>query len=116
MATTTGGDISAWLRQAVDLVTAADFPASWQAASAEQGRAPKRSHDSHTYARRFMLRLDDASARKLDALVRHFDRSAADIIRQLITQARPAQSPKSWHMAAEERPTRLVRRRGRDLA
>jgi hypothetical protein len=116
VATTTGDNISSWLRHAVQRMNVADFPASGQAASAEQGRAARRSHDSHTYARRSMLRLDDASARKLDALVRHFDRSAAAIMRQLITQARPAQSPKSWHMAAAERPTRLVRRRGRDLA
>jgi hypothetical protein len=34
-ATTAGGDISAWLRHAVQRVTVADFPASWQATSSE---------------------------------------------------------------------------------
>src|SRR5262249_4728467 len=40
VAMTAGGDVSAWLRHAVHLVTVADFPASWQAASAEWRRAP----------------------------------------------------------------------------
>jgi predicted transcriptional regulator len=95
VATTTGGDISAWLRHAVHLVTAADFPASWQTASAEQGRAPKRERDSRTYHERFMLRLDDASRGKLDEFTRFFVTSRADVIRQLITQATPETFPQS---------------------
>ena len=110
---TTAEVTSPWLRYAVQRVNVADFPASWQAASVEQERDPKRSDDCRTYARRLMLRLDDASACALDALVRHFDRSAAGIMRQLITQARPAQIPKSWHMAAAERPARRARQQGR---
>jgi predicted transcriptional regulator len=93
----------------VQQVAVADFPASWQAASAEQKRAPQRSQDSRQYGTRFMLRLDDASTRQLDEFAQHFDRSAAAIIRRLITQARPAPFPKSWHMAAAERPARRAR-------
>jgi predicted transcriptional regulator len=116
VATTAGGDISAWLRRAIQQVTAADFPASGQAASAEQGRAPRRSHDSRQYGTRFMLRLDEASLGKLDALTASFHTSRAEIIRQLLMQATPKVFPQSWHMAAAERRARLVRRRGRDLA
>jgi hypothetical protein len=85
-ATTAGGDISAWLRHAVDLVTMADFPASWQAASTEQQRAPKRSHDSRQYGTRFMLGLDEDSLGKLDAFTEVFAPSRADVIRQRITR------------------------------
>jgi hypothetical protein len=35
-----------------------------------------------------------------------FDRSAAGIIRQLITQAMPEDFPESWQTAAHERRTR----------
>jgi predicted transcriptional regulator len=106
VATTAGGDISAWLRHAVHLITVADFPASWQAASAEQKRAPKRSHDSRQYGTRFMLRLNDASLGKLDAFTEFFHTSRADVIRQLIMQATPKVFPKSWHLAAQERRQR----------
>jgi predicted transcriptional regulator len=105
-ATAAGGDISAWLRHAVHLVTVADFPASWQAASAEQGRVPQRERDSRTYHERFMLRLDDASRGKLDEFTRFFVTSRAEVIRQLIMQATPKVFPKSWHLAAEERRQR----------
>jgi predicted transcriptional regulator len=109
VATTAGGDISAWLRHAVHLVTVANFPASWQAASAEQTRAPKRSHDSRQYGTRFMLRLDDASLGKLDAFTQVFVPSRANVIRQRIIQATPKVFPKSWHLAAEERRQRQAR-------
>jgi len=72
-----------------------------------------RSPDSRICRKRFMMRLDDASTRQLDELAQHFDRSAAGIMRQLITQARPAQFPKSWHMTAAERPARRARQQGR---
>jgi predicted transcriptional regulator len=108
MATIAGGDISAWLRHAVQRVTVADFPASWQAASTEQKHAPKRSHDSRQYGTRFMLRLDDASLGKLDAFTEFFHTSRAEVIRQLIMQATPKVFPKSWHLAAQERRQRQV--------
>jgi hypothetical protein len=106
LATSAGGDISAWLRYAVQQITAADFPASWQATSAEQQRAPKRSHDSRQYGTRFMLRLDEVSLDKLDAFTQVFVTPRADVIRQLIMQATPKVFPKSWHLAAEERRQR----------
>ena len=106
LATAAGGDISAWLRHAVQQVTVADFPASWQATSAEQTRAPQRSHDSRQYGTRFMLRLDDASLAKLDTFTQVFVASRADVIRQLIMQATPQVFPRSWHLAAAERQQR----------
>ena len=97
---------SAWLRHAVHLVTVADFPARWQAASTAQGRAPPRERESRTDHERFMLRLDDASRGKLDACTRFFVTARADVIRQLITQATPETFPQSWHLAAAERRQR----------
>jgi predicted transcriptional regulator len=95
------------LRQQVE--EAADFPASWQATSAERKRAPQRSHDSRQYGTRFMLRLDDASLAKLDAFTQVFVTSRAEVIRQLIIQATPKVFPKSWHLAAQERRQRQAR-------
>ena len=75
----------------------------------EQQHAPQRSHDSRQYGTRFMLRLDDASVAKLDALTQVFVTSRADVIRQLIMQATPKVFPKSWHLAAQERRQRQAR-------
>jgi hypothetical protein len=36
-------------------------------------------------------------------LVEHFDKPRAEVIRQLITQARPEDFPQSWQLAANER-------------
>jgi hypothetical protein len=105
-ATTAGGDISAWLRHAVQQVTVADFPVSWQVASAEQKRTPQRSHDSRQDGKRFMPRLDNTSLGKLDAFTEFFLASRADVIRQLIIQATPKVFPKSWHLAAAARQPR----------
>jgi hypothetical protein len=79
-------------------VSPEDFPASWHATMTDV-----RTHDSPTYGRRFMLRLDETSARKLQALVAQFGTSQAAILRQLITQATPEEFPESWHLAARER-------------
>ena len=82
-----------------------DFPTSWQEATPRE-----RSHDSGTYGKRFMLRLDDLTREKLEDLSSHFDTSAAEIIRHLITQAKPKDFPKSWHMRAAERHAPQPRR------
>jgi hypothetical protein len=50
--------------------------------------------------------LDEGTSRKLEALTETFDRSAAEIIRQLITQAMPEDFPPSWRLAVEERQPR----------
>jgi hypothetical protein len=78
-------------------VTMADFPASWQ-----EARSEERSHDSHTYGRRFMLRLDDLSQAKLQQLVKQFGASKAGIIRQLIAQANDEDFLRRWQMRAAE--------------
>jgi hypothetical protein len=46
-----------------------------------------------------MLRLDAETSRKLETFMRTFDRPAAQVIRQLIRQARPEDLPQSWHHA-----------------
>jgi hypothetical protein len=79
-------------------ITIEDFPASWQEATPRE-----RSHDSRTYGTRFMLRLDDSTQEKLEALSTHFDTSAAEIIRHLIAEADPKDFPTGWHMRAAER-------------
>jgi predicted HicB family RNase H-like nuclease len=96
-ATAAGMSIAAWLRAMVRQVTPADFPAGWQEAPLEE-----RSHDSRTYARRFMLRLDAPAARKLQQLVQQCGTSKAQIIRQLIAHATPEDIPKSWQWRAAE--------------
>jgi hypothetical protein len=70
----------------------ADFPASWQEATPRE-----RSHDSHTYTTRFMLRLDEPSQTKLQQLINQLGASKAAIIRHLIAQAKPEDSPKLAH-------------------
>jgi hypothetical protein len=78
---------------------------SWEEAQSEE-----RSHDSHLYGERFMLRLDDISSLTLQRLVERFHVSRAEIIRQLIAQANPEDFPKSWHLSAAERRAHQARR------
>jgi hypothetical protein len=93
-----GADVAAWERHAMPQVTRDDFPPSWRA-----GETTLWSHDSTYYGTRFMLRLDEVTWRKLEALTQTFHRSAAEVIRQLIAQATPEAFPQSWHVALEER-------------
>jgi hypothetical protein len=94
-ATAAGMNIAPWLRHMVRQVTIVDVSASWQ-----EARSEERSHDSRTYGRRFMLRLDEPSQTKLQQLVKQYGVSKAEIIRQLIAQAEPEDFPKGWHMKA----------------
>jgi predicted transcriptional regulator len=93
-----GVTVAAWLRQAMRQVTPDDFPPSWRAGDIATG-----SHDSGYYYRKFQLRLDDDTARKLETLTQTFHRPAAEIIRQLIAEAAPENFPQSWHLAVQER-------------
>jgi predicted transcriptional regulator len=93
------------LRHMVRHVTIQDFPTSWQEPTPRE-----RSHDSHTYTARFMLRLDEPSQAKLQQLIKQFGASKAEIIRQLIAQAKPEDFPKGWHMKALERRAQQPRR------
>jgi predicted transcriptional regulator len=99
-----GASVAAWERHALRQVPLEDFPPSWRA-----GEASPRSHESGHYSKRFMLRLDDQTATELAVLTRTFHRSAAEVIRQLITQARPEKFPQSWYLAVEERRQQEVR-------
>jgi hypothetical protein len=83
-------------------ITIEDFPASWR-----QERSEKRSHDSRTYGKRVMLRLDGPSQTKLQQLVKQFGVSKAEIIRQLVAQAEPEDFPASWQMSAAERRVQM---------
>jgi hypothetical protein len=49
------------------------------------------------------MRLDAVTSRKLEGLTAAFHHPAAEIIRQLITQARPEDFPQNWQMAVDER-------------
>jgi predicted DNA-binding protein len=97
-----GVKFAPWLRHMVGQITIADFPASWQ-----QGRLEERSHDSHTYGTRFMLRLDEPSQTKLQHLVKQFGVPKAEIIRQLIAQANDEDFPKRWQVRAAEQRVQL---------
>src|SRR4030095_16015837 len=92
--------VVAWLRHAMRQVTIEDFPESCRA-----GEIVIRSHDSQTYGTRFMLRLDETTAQKLQHLVERFARPRAEIIRQLVAQATPEDFPESWQLAVHERRT-----------
>jgi predicted DNA-binding protein len=94
-----------WLRHMVRQITITDFPASWQEATPRE-----RFHDSRTYTERFMLRLDESSQTTLQQLIKQFGASKADIIRQLIAQAKPEDFPPSWQMRATERRAPQSRR------
>jgi predicted transcriptional regulator len=91
-----GADVAQWERQAMRQVTLEDFPASWRA-----GEMAPRSHGSAYYRRPFMLRLDHETSRKLATLTQTFHRSAAEVIRQLIAQARPEDFPPSWQLTVQ---------------
>ena len=93
-----GATVPAWVRQAMREVTIDDVPGSWQA-----GVIGVRSHDSQAYRQRFMLRFDETTAQKLQALVTQFGLSRAEIIRQLVAQATLEAFPPSWQLAAAER-------------
>jgi hypothetical protein len=97
-ASAAGVKTAPWLRHMVRQITIADFPASWQEATPRE-----RSHDSHTYTERFMLRLDEPSQTKLYQLIKQVGASKAEIIRHLIAQAKPEDFPPSWQMRAAER-------------
>jgi predicted transcriptional regulator len=88
-----GATVAAWVRHTLQQVTIEDFSESWRL-----GVAGVRSHESGYDQRRFMLRLDDETSKKLDTLTRDFDRPAAEVIRQLIAQATPADFPPSWQV------------------
>jgi hypothetical protein len=57
-----------------------------------------------------MLRLDESSQTKLQQLIKQFGASKAEIIRQLIAQAKPEDFPPSWQMRAAERRAQQPRR------
>jgi predicted transcriptional regulator len=104
-----GASVAAWERHAMRQVTLEDFAPSWRA-----GETVSRSHESRAYGKRFMLRLDDATRTKLTTLTQTFHRSGAEVIRQLIAQARPEDFPESWHLAVEEGRQRQARSAGGD--
>ena len=105
-----GVDVAPWLRQMMRQITTEDFPKSWQARTTERRNATdQRSHDSRQYWKRFMLRLDDQVMARLEDLATHFGEPHAEIIRQLIVQARLDDFPPSWHLAVEERRQRQGR-------
>jgi predicted transcriptional regulator len=58
-----GLSVAAWLREAMRRITADDFPDSWRA-----GEMADRSHESGYFRRKFGLRLDEITSRKLEAL------------------------------------------------
>jgi hypothetical protein len=97
-ATAAGLKTAPWLRHMVRQIAIEDFPASWQEATLRE-----RSHDSRTYTKHFMLRLDEPTREKLGGLSTHFNTPASTVIRHLLAQATPEDFPKSWHMRAAER-------------
>jgi hypothetical protein len=59
-----------------------------------------RSHDLRDYGKRFMMRLDNPTWEKLEEFSKRFDKSAAEIIRQLVAQATIEDFPETWPRAS----------------
>jgi hypothetical protein len=85
-------------------VSPSDFPESWRA-----GEPTAHSYDSRHYQRRFMLRLGEEASNTLELLTQTFNRSAAEVTRQLITQANPEEFPQAARPAVRERKERADR-------
>jgi hypothetical protein len=96
-AATHGATVAAWARQMLREVRIDDFPESWRA-----DQIGVRSHDSQTYRQRFMLRLGERTSQKLQHLVEQLGMSRAEIIRQLIAQAKAEDFPPSWQVRARD--------------
>jgi len=95
-----GVKTASWLRSMVHQIAITDVPPSWR-----EEPSGERSHDSHDYDTRFMLRVDEPSREQLQHRVDHFDVTKAEIIRHLIAQATPEDFPQSWQLKAAERRT-----------
>lgn len=104
-ATAAGVKAVSWIRHTVRQITIPDFPASRQEKKPEE-----RSHDSHVYGARFMVRPDEPSRTKLQQLIEQFGSSRAEIIRQLIVQAMPGEFSLSWQIRVQERRAQQARR------
>lgn len=96
-AATHGATVAAWARQMLREVRIDDFPESWRV-----DQIDVRSHDSQTYRQRFMLRLGESTSQKLQHLVEQLGMSRAEIIRQLIAQAKAEDFPPSWQIRARD--------------
>jgi hypothetical protein len=59
------------------------------------------------------LWLDEPTRERLERLSRHFKKSSAEIIRQLIAQATPEAFPPSWQLVVQEPRASLARLDGR---
>jgi hypothetical protein len=103
--------VAPWLRHAMRQVTIEDFPESWRL-----GVAGVRSHESGSYQRRFMLRLDETTTQKRQQDVEQLGMSRAEIIRQLIIQAKAEDFPPSWQLEAEGCHGRRAPLRNRERA
>jgi hypothetical protein len=73
------------------------FPASWCT-----GKSTPRSHEPGHDHWRFQLRLDHDTAWRLETFMQTFHRSAAEIIRRLITHATAEDFPSTSQHAVEE--------------
>jgi hypothetical protein len=100
-----GAGVGAWVRQTMRQVTPEDFPPSWRG-----GNSAARSHESGYFRRKFGLCLDEETLSKLGALTETLGCHAAEVIHQLIAQAKLEDFPPSWHSAEEEHRAQDARR------
>lgn len=103
-----GGDASTWACHILQHVMLADLPPHWQAG----GRDPH-AHDSRHYGKRSMMRLDDRTWEKLEALSDHCDVSVAEVIRHLVAQAKIEDFPQNWQVRDGRQRAAPTRRRSR---
>jgi hypothetical protein len=93
-----GASMAACVREAMRQVTLEDFPPSWWASDS----AP-RSHEAGYVRRKFGLRRDEETSRKLETLPQAQGRSAVEVVRQLIAHATPEDFLQNGHMAISAR-------------
>jgi hypothetical protein len=86
--------VAAWVRHAMRHITPEDVPPSWRT-----GATAVRSHEPGYDGRRFQFPLNPDTQTKVGMLMQTFDQSAAEIIRQLMAQAGPADCPRRWHVS-----------------
>jgi predicted DNA-binding protein len=103
-----GVSMAAWLREAMRRITADDLPARWRT-----GERAYRSDASGYDHRTFGLRLDAVTSHNLETLTHTFERPAAEVIRQLIRQAKTEDVPPGWQPAVQEHRASLARLDGR---
>jgi predicted DNA-binding protein len=96
-------EFASWLRHRLRAITRVDFPAGGQSGDAQRRETTEGcSYGSRVYGRRLMLRSNEKTYERLENLSRHFKKSRAEIVRDLVAQATLETFPTRWSLEVEE--------------